>query len=462
MWKKKRGSTLVLVLLLFAFVLIIGVGTVMIASVSQNQTTKALGGKQADFTAQSVMDSVIAKIESTDIDPSTIATSGTISGSGSDAKLGSYTFTINTYTSGTTPNLYKISVDALYQGSESKMNSVIQYNQNAGFNAVTQSTAKTQTMIGDTLAVGTITGDLVLNENGGDVSLGTSATTCTGDVYVNGDLFVTGSYIVRGDIFSSGDVTVNGSARVIGNVYAKGNIYVTGGGSVTGSRFSHYSGTTFTATPTNDWTVSPALLQSMAQNIQNITIAQSNITINQNCTLSLSYSSNDYGRKLTFDATNQDIYVMLATSVGQTVNIQDGLDILSKGSHNVYLFLDNGTKYVRNLNVTANCFLGYYNYGNGVPTPNPVANLYIISNKQSIISFTSNSTLNGFIYAPKGSVSMQDDGVTGNGYKLYGAVIASNFNFGSSTNYYYVNASGQAGGSGSGSDLNILGTYIGN
>ena len=126
MWKKKRGSTLVLVLLLFAFVLIIGASTVIIASVSQNQTTKALGGKQADFTAQSVLDSVIAKIKSANIDPSKIATTGAISGSGTDANLGSYTFTINTYTSGTTPNLYKVSVDALYQGSESKMYSIIQ------------------------------------------------------------------------------------------------------------------------------------------------------------------------------------------------------------------------------------------------------------------------------------------------------------------------------------------------
>ena len=84
MFKEKRGASLILVLIVLAFVIIVGAGTMLIASTSANQTTQSLAQRQADFSAQSVLNAVISEIESGNINPGTTS----ITGSGTDPKLG--------------------------------------------------------------------------------------------------------------------------------------------------------------------------------------------------------------------------------------------------------------------------------------------------------------------------------------------------------------------------------------
>ncbi len=482
MWKKKRGSSLVLVLIIFAFVLIIGAGVVMISGVSANQTTKSLAQKQADFTAQSVLNAVIAEIKAGVIVPDASKTITSGSGYIADSKLGAYRYTVSSYDAARYQ--FKVSVDAWYpkyqNGSESKINSIIQGTLKTGGQfipgTVAQSTAASSSMMGDFFGVNDITGDLILNENGGTVSLGTSAATCTGNVYVNGSLSVDGNYTVKGDIYATKNVFINGSCRVVGNIYANGNISVGGGASVTGSINKNYAGPTYTATVKAAWTIPAAVRQGMV-NIDvdlgsaggvNYTVNGSYYIINQNGFVT--FRNYTWTKQVVFDATNQDLYICLANASnnGQTITLEQGLDILSKGSYNVYIFLDDGTNYV-NLNIPGNCFAGNYAYLSGIPQANKATpNLYIVSNKQSVVSVTSNSTIYGFIYDPNGSVNMSDNGLFYDPYKLYGAAVASRMNFASSTKYYYISNTGGGSGGGSGtlswtgSDCKILGTYIGN
>ena len=486
MFRSKHGSSLVLVLIIFAFVLIIGAGAMVISSTSANQTTQSLAQKQADFTAQSVLNAVIAEIKAGMIVPDAANTID--SGYITDSNLGAYKYTIESYDS--TKYQFKVSVDAWYpkfqDGSESKINSIIQGTLKTGGqfipSSVAQTTGSNPSLVGDSFGVSNITGDLILNENGGSVSLGTTNATCTGNVYVNGSLSVDGSYTVKGDIYATKNVSITGSSRVIGNIYANGSITVGGGASVTGSKNSNFTGPTFTAASKEPWTI-PAEVQPGMVNINvdlgssggaNYTVNGDYYIINQNSYVT--FQNIRWTKHVVFDATNQDLYICLANASnnGQTITLAQGLDILSNGSHNVYIFLDDVINYV-NLNVASNCFVGNYSYLNGIPSVNGVPNagnaspnLYIISDKQSEVSITSNSTFYGYIFNPNGSVTADGNGGFHNPYKLYGAVVASKLRFSSSTSYYYLSNSGGGSGGGAGTvswtgeDCKILGTYIGN
>jgi hypothetical protein len=127
MFKSKRGSTLLLALLLFAFVIIIGTGTVMLTSVSSEQTTDTLGSQQAEFSARSVLDAVISEIRAGEIDPQDTQTTGvSITGSGADDILGTYQFTIEPFMQGTTQELYKVTADSDYKGYTATVSSILQ------------------------------------------------------------------------------------------------------------------------------------------------------------------------------------------------------------------------------------------------------------------------------------------------------------------------------------------------
>jgi cytoskeletal protein CcmA (bactofilin family) len=251
MWKGKRGSTLVLALLLFAFVLIVGLGSVMAASVSSNQTVKSLGGKQADFTAQSVLDAVFSKIKSGQIDPNAMAASHA-EGTGTDPDLGKYSFRIDRYTdSSNTPDQYKVSVYARYPDiasnySESRMYSIIRKFTDAGaalpdFDVIAQSTGYTE--IGDTINA-YVDGSLLLNNTGKTLTLGSGTITNNLELIgslrssfnigsgPNNKLNVTGNIeiqngSVNANVTSGGDVSFSGGSSCTGDIKARGNVKIT-------------------------------------------------------------------------------------------------------------------------------------------------------------------------------------------------------------------------------------------
>jgi len=301
MFKNKRGSTLVLALLLFAFVMIIGTGAVMLTSVSSTQTTQNMGNQQADFTARSVLDAVISKIRDGKINPEDAKTIGTpITGSGEDATLGSYSFSIDQYVMGETPDLYKVTVNAQYQGFTSQAYSILQKFGGGGspqetryFNVLVKSTAYGET--GVELSNAHIKGSMVLKNadltanfsGGGDATgnldiegnltanaytFGTlgqnnaiyvsgnvllsggakayatidslknvslyGGASSIGDVTCNGNVIIDSGYVLTGSVYTNGDVLVSGGSVVKGDIYANGNVTISGNLTLYGSIYA--------------------------------------------------------------------------------------------------------------------------------------------------------------------------------------------------------------------------------
>ena len=171
------------------------------------------------------------------------------------------------------------------------------------------------------------------------------------------------------------------------------------------------------------------------------TISGNDHIIDKNCTLIIDPKSFSWDKNIVLDATNQDLYILLqASGKDDTVDIKSGVDILSKGDHNVFVYLDDGDGNYVNLNVGSNSFVGYYDYLNGVPNPDSrKPNLFIICNAQGsqgetpLISFNAYNSLYAYIYAPYATVNLGGSAMFDK--KLYGAVVASNIYMGSSMQY---------------------------
>lgn len=283
MLKKKRASTLVMTLFMLAFVVIIGTSIVLLAGTSAKQTATTIEQQQADFTAKAVLDAVVSKIKSEDINPSDISTQGLseLSGSGEDDELGSYDITIEPATSIDSRPTYKITVNASYQGATSQIYSIIsavysQVIQSPSFDVFALSTGYTQT--GNNLTNTLVYSDICL-DNGGATLLLSNSGYVSGNIDIIGGLDISGSFIggtkddgntvnatedielsgsavlyadvnseksismtgsakVTGDVTANGDITLDGSAYVIGDIYSNGKVIITGGAKVDGNIYA--------------------------------------------------------------------------------------------------------------------------------------------------------------------------------------------------------------------------------
>ena len=479
-----------MVLMLFAFVLVVGLGVVSVASTSSGQTSVMLTQRQADLTAQSILDAVVAKIKDNTINPATAAANPNAI-SGSNPKLGSYNYKITDVSTSVGPNCYKISVEASYPnsgGAHSKMNRIVQ---GTLVQTVPSFTSIAQSMAGpDTIGNANISGTVYADEtnNSGQTLNLNQGGSCNGYVYVKGNVTLSDNYRVTGNVYTSaatnakGDILMQGGSNVTGNIYASGDVTLQNGASVNGSIYAkgqikvYYCTVTDSQNPNYPvaaYTTPTASSWPVPTNITATQTADFNtgdVKVTQNCILTLRLN-NGALRNLTFDTTvsNQDMYIMLATPAmnAQTVQITN-TNFLVQGTHNVYLFLDDGTNYVNFTVLWNNSYLGNAAYANGsLPTANfETPHLYFISNKQSNIQFNGgNVTLYGYVYAPNGSASMSGNGRF-NSYMLYGGIVAKQISFGSMKDYYYLpNLQNGGGGGGtvnwSGTNCKVLGTYAG-
>ncbi len=209
---------MVLVIMLMAFVMIIGLGVVAVAGSSSGQTSVNLSQRQADLTAKSVLDAVVAKVQaqSNPIDPVAYAANDTKI-VGSNDKMGGWIGEIAVYNSSL--NQYKISVEAYFpnsSGAHSKMNRIIQgtlKQSGPSFNVIGQSTGLPSVAL-DSLN-GNIDGSLLLNEAGKTLQLSSGAK-------------ITGSLQTKGSLnISNYDIGTAGKNNVL---QAEGNITITGTG----------------------------------------------------------------------------------------------------------------------------------------------------------------------------------------------------------------------------------------
>lgn len=564
-----------MVLMLFAFVLVVGLGVVSVASTSSGQTSVMLTQRQADLTAQSVLNALISQIKAGKIVPD--ATKPFDSGQLAATNLGAYQYTVSSYNGSATD--FKVAVDAWcpkwQQGSESKLFGVVHgiINSSGTLSVIAQSTGLPPT-VDDSFVSNYIDGDMKIIDKGKDITL--SSGTATGDIDIDGNLIssfalgspskpitirATGNVAIRngavyaniisggnvtfsggstftGSITAAGSVTIQDSRPINGNIYANGYIYNQNGaingdvhtnstftmdygsvrniyaigkvtinnGSVNGNIYTNggtpyfpswlsFGGQIYTGAATQVspvvvsidttapavWQVSGTLRSAMAANVKNLSLDTQGAyyTVDQNCTLKLSNFA--YDSKVVFDTTksNQDLYITLKSSDGSnTVNITNGVDLLAKGTHNVYLLLDDGNNNYVNLNTSGNgplSVIGNINYfSNQNVTESP--NLYIITTFQpnanlpsnAKITFNDGYMLYGFIYAPYFTTADMEVGTYNGTPKLYGAITASSiiFNSWNTLTYKYKEPNLTGGGSGGSSGGWVydktLGTYVGN
>ncbi|WP_066649004.1 polymer-forming cytoskeletal protein [Christensenella timonensis] len=193
----------------------------------------------------------------------------------------------------------------------------------------------------------------------------------------------------------------------------------------------------------------------------------------KNCNLTLDFKKaqgQQYGKSLVFDATDSDLYIRLKMpeNDGYTMEVASGVNILTKGDHNVYLFLDEGTDAGNFVDweLRGNTFMGYYDYADGVPQEGDtrVPNLYLISNAKGVaMDISRYNTAYAFFYAPQGTVKMTGSTVFSGGAKLYGSAIASHIEMGNNLRYIQYTPEGTFGSAPGGgiSGWTVLGTYPG-
>ncbi|MEA5002013.1 MAG: hypothetical protein VB081_00725 [Christensenella sp.] len=231
------------------------------------------------------------------------------------------------------------------------------------------------------------------------------------------------------------------------------------------------------------WNVPAAIDEQMKQNNIDFAfnnkkpigyeIAGNDYIFKNNCNLTIDFQKaqgQQYGKNLVFDATEADLYVRLKMPEGggYTMEVTSGVNILTKGDHNVYLFLDEGTNASNFVNfaLKGNTFMGHYDYAAAGPpaVDARVPNLYVISNAKGVVMDLSlYNSAHAFFYAPYGTVKMTGSSIFASGAKLYGSAIASHIEMGDNQKYIQYTSTGTSGGGGSAgvSGWTVVGTYPG-
>ncbi|MEF9988134.1 MAG: polymer-forming cytoskeletal protein, partial [Christensenella sp.] len=259
MWKKKRGSTLVMVLCVFAFVLIVGVGVMTLAGVASKQMSNTLGQQRADAAAYSVLDTVSTQIMDRTIDPFALGKGATYKteGGGTDDTLGKYNILIEKAEKADEKNLFKVGVTLERNGYVSSVYNLLKYTTGGsgmpdlkktfdvttGATSANRKAASLPTDVGASKIVGSIFVDngnnlsMMFGNTGvtqnvdmiGHVNLedGTFGTKDAGNhINATESLFVSTPQPVYGEIHAGTDVIIEKSSNVTENIYANGSVLV--------------------------------------------------------------------------------------------------------------------------------------------------------------------------------------------------------------------------------------------
>lgn len=189
-------------------------------------------------------------------------------------------------------------------------------------------------------------------------------------------------------------------------------------------------------------------------------------TIKTNCTLQLGDGWKSWGKKIVLDATDADLYIRLKPQEKtDAFTLPNGVSLLAKGEHNVYVFLDEGTGTLdhTNFEMNTNCYVGRYElYDQAVPAPDTLTpNLFIFSNAKGVRvhDMGQYNSIYAFIYAPYGEVKLSGAAMLPYGMKLCGSAVASRIQMGGSNqNYVQYVPNGSIGGGGV-SGWTRIGTY---
>lgn len=290
MWRNKRASTLIMAICLLAFVMIIGVGVMLLAGIANMQVSRQFGRQQADYAAQSVLDTVCAQIMDGTVDPLT-APNQKMTGGGEDDVLGEYRITIEKYEENGALNTFKVSVNAERSGYRSGIYSLVKYEAGGGeielpalFDVAVGATNKNPALQDymSKLDYSKVKGSVFFDNGGftttadvGYVSknidvigpLELNSVTCgtqtedpgerthahaTGDITANGAVVYSdirseanvvigrgNTTTVEGDIYANGNVTVSMGAAVKGDIHAGGDILIEKSAKVTGDLYGN-------------------------------------------------------------------------------------------------------------------------------------------------------------------------------------------------------------------------------
>lgn len=189
-------------------------------------------------------------------------------------------------------------------------------------------------------------------------------------------------------------------------------------------------------------------------------------TIKNHCTLQLGNGWQSWGKKIVLDATDADLYIRLKPQEKtDAFTLPNGVSLLSKGEHNVYVFLDEKTGPLgyTSFEMDTNCYVGRYElYDQAVPAPDTLTpNLFIFSNAKGVrvSDMGKYNSIYAFIYAPYGTAELSGAAMSPYGMKLCGSAVASRIQMGGSKqNYVQYVPNGTIGGGGV-SGWTRIGTY---
>ncbi|MEF9990001.1 MAG: hypothetical protein RR716_05775 [Christensenellaceae bacterium] len=466
--KSKRGSTLVLALCVFALIVTIGMSVIMVAGVSHNQTTKILGQKQADFSAESVLNSVIYKIKDGTINPqdAIFSDEDIVTGSGSDAQLGKYEFFITRYNH--TPNLYKLAVKADYNGSISEIHTIMQCDDlpsgdmsqeekeiRKRFENVIDSNgeliyvlpqkdsaiAQNIQATGSIRVLDKIKQDTVLSLAKGAVV--TQNLRTVRPLILNGA--VIGTDTKKNVVQVSNDITISANTVMHAKVYSTANIYAYGSQMIDGALFANgsiYFGGTNTLTETarsqKEVVFSPnAVLKGKGNVVSNerltvgkgsqieaLLYSNGDIVLNENCKITGDIMAAGTVTVMKGCTIKGNITAKKIEFPQQSVNMNG--NIISTGDVNITSTLGNVTNITGDINANGNVLLGEEVsvkgnvYGRG-----PSSSLTVRGDKTTV---TGNIELNGTMNLEKGTIYGNISAITsynqGKSY-VFGSVLTN-------------------------------------
>lgn len=318
-----------------------------------------------------------------------------------------------------------------------------------------------------------IDGDFTIT-NGSDVNgytvvkgnaILSGGSNSTNGLFCYGNVSMLSGASINGDVLTKGDLYMDGSGKIIGNAYADGSLsMVSGGPSITmdavigknaafggGSRINGklsyggnvtctwgtvssfvMGGTTKLAdyTPIDDsqfdsqpLTMISTPTQAQLPSLYNTVVINNNI-ISSNGTINASVVSllaqKPWGTTITIDTNTKDISLLLTANL----SLNNGLNIVATGPHNVYLYMTGSSS----ISVNSNEYIGMQTRGT-----NP--KIFIFGDGAQTISLNANSELDAVVYMPEGTLNASGSPL--DTYKFIGSCIVKTINVSSNVTFQY-------------------------
>jgi type II secretory pathway pseudopilin PulG len=242
-----------------------------------------------------------------------------------------------------------------------------------------------------------ISGNLEVN---GNLTMSNTARI-DGSVEASGDVSMSNTAEINGSLEANGNLTMSNNSEIDGDVKVTGSIELNNSAKITGKQIEHSTPVSLLLSTSPD-PVPPSELEKMGY----LSLWNKNKTINA----SGEYSGMSIGKgTLTFDTSNGDITIV----VDGDVDLNNGAEFVIEGNHKVIFF-------AKSFSVSTKA---------SVNADGKTKNFLLCSSQEGNITFSNNSTFNGYIYAPRSIVSIS------NKFNFKGAIISRRADISNNVNF---------------------------